>query len=116
MALSTPIRIALGVGVAALAIAGFAVASGQLSPAKTTPNTNAITNQPTNQITNQFGGKDQDDRDDRYESRTETRVVDAKTGQVLTEDVRRSEDRSRHERGEDESHDRSDDHGGRDDD
>ncbi len=116
MALSTPIRIALGVGVAALAVAGFAVASGQLSPAKTTTNTNAITNQPTNQVTNQIGGKDQDDRDDRYESRTQTRVVDAKTGQVLTEDVRRTEDRSRHERGEDESHDRNDDHGGRDDD
>jgi hypothetical protein len=116
MALSTPIRIALGVGVAALAVAGFAVASGQLSPAKTTTNTNAITNQPTNQITNQIGGKDQDDRDDRYESRTQTRVVDAKTGQVLTDEVRRTEDRSRHERGEDELHDRSDDHGGRDDD
>lgn len=116
MALSTPIRIALGVGVAALAVAGFAVASGQLSPAKTTTNTNAITNQPTNQVTNQIGDKDQDDRDDRYESRTQTRVVDAKTGQVLTEDVRRTEDRSRHERGEVESHDRNDDHGGRDDD
>ena len=116
MALSTPIRIALGVGVAALAVAGFAVASGQLSPAKTTTNTNAITNQPTNQVTNQIGDKDQDDRDDRYESRTQTRVVDAKTGQVLTEDVRRTEDRSRHERGEDGSHDRNDDHGGRDDD
>ncbi len=116
MALSTPIRIALGVGVAALAVAGFAVASGQLSPAKSTTNTNAITNQPTNQITNQIGDKDQDDRDDRYESRTETRVIDAKTGQVLTEEVRRTEDRSRHERGEDESHDRNDDHGGRDDD
>jgi hypothetical protein len=116
MALSTPIRIALGVGVAALAVAGFAVASGQLSPAKTTTNTNAIANQPTNQITNQIGGTDQDDRDDRYESRTQTRVVDAKTGQVLTEDVRRTENRSRHERGEDESHDRNDDHGGRDDD
>jgi hypothetical protein len=116
MALSTPIRIALGVGVAALAVAGFAVASGQLSPAKTATNTNAITNQPTNQITNQIGGTDQDDSDDRYERRTETRVVDAKTGQVLTEEVRRIEDRSRHERGEDESHDRNDDHGGRDDD
>jgi hypothetical protein len=114
MALSTPIRIALGVGVAALAVAGFAVASGQLSPAKTT--TNTVTNLPTNQITNQIGGTDQDDSDDRYESRTETRVVDAKTGQVLTEEVRRTEDRSRHERGEDESHDRNDDHGGRDDD
>jgi hypothetical protein len=108
MALSTPIRIALGVGVAALAVAGFAVASGQLSPAKTT--TNTVTNLPTNQITNQIGGTDQDDSDDRYERRTETRVVDAKTGQVLTED------RSRHEHGEDESHDRNDDHGGRDDD
>ena len=114
MALSTPIRIALGVGVAALAVAGFAVASGQLSPAKTT--TNTVTNLPTNQITNQIGGTDQDDSDDRYESRTETRVVDAKTGQVLTEEVRRTEDRSRHERGEGESHDRNDDHGGRDDD
>jgi hypothetical protein len=114
MALSTPIRIALGVGVAALAVAGFAVASGQLSPAKTA--TNTVTNQPTNQITNQIGGTDQDDSDDRYERRTETRVVDAKTGQVLTEEVRRIEDRSRHERGEDESHDRNDDHGGRDDD
>ena len=114
MALSTPIRIALGVGVAALAVAGFAVASGQLSPAKTT--TNTVTSLPTNQITNQIGGTDQDDSDDRYESRTETRVVDAKTGQVLTEEVRRTEDRSRHERGEDESHDRNDDHGGRDDD
>ena len=114
MALSTPIRIALGVGVAALAVAGFAVASGQLSPAKTA--TNTVTNLPTNQITNQIGGTDQDDSDDRYESRTETRVVDAKTGQVLTEEVRRTEDRSRHERGEDESHDRNDDHGGRDDD
>ncbi len=112
MALSTPIRIALGVGVAALAVAGFAVASGQLSPTKTTTNTNAI----TNQVTNQIAGKDQDDRDDRYESRTQTRVVDAKTGQFLTEEVRRTEDRSRHERGEDESHDRNDDHGGRDDD
>ena len=112
MALSTPIRIALGIGVAALAVAGFAVASGQLSPAKTTTNTNAITSQPTNQISD----RDQDDRDDRQESRTETRVIDAKTGQVLTEDVRRSEDRTRHERGEDESHDRNDDHGGRDDD
>jgi hypothetical protein len=116
MALSTPIRIAFGVGVAALAVAGFAVASGQLSSTKTTTNTNAITNQPTNQITDQIGGKDQDDRDDRYESRTQTRVVDAKSGQVLTEEVRRTEDRSRHERGEDESHDRNDDHGGRDDD
>ncbi len=114
MALSTPIRIALGVGVAALAVAGFAVASGQLSPAKTA--TNTVTNQPTNQITNQIGGTDQDNSDDRYERRTETRVVDAKTGQVLTEEVRRIEDRSRHERGEDESHDRNDDHGGRDDD
>ena len=114
MALSTPIRIAFGVGVAALAVAGFAVASGQLSPAKTA--TNTVTNLPTNQITNQIGGTDQDDSDDRYESRTETRVVDAKTGQVLTEEVRRIEDRSRHERGEDESHDRNDDHGGRDDD
>ena len=114
MALSTPIRIALGVGVAALAVAGFAVASGQLSPAKTA--TNTVTKLPTNQITNQIGGTDQDDSDDRYESRTETRVVDAKTGQVLTEEVRRTEDRSRHERGEDESHDRNDDHGGRDDD
>lgn len=114
MALSTPIRIALGVGVAALAVAGFAVASGQLSPAKTT--TNTVTNLPTNQITNQIGGTDQDDSEDRYERRTETRVVDAKTGQVLTEEVRRIEDRSRHERGEDESHDRNDDHGGRDDD
>ncbi len=112
MTLSTPIRIALGIGVAALAVAGFAVASGQLSPAKTTTNTNAITSQPTNQISD----RDQDDRDDRQESRTETRVIDAKTGQVLTEDVRRSEDRTRHERGEDESHDRNDDHGGRDDD
>jgi len=114
MALSTPIRIALGVGVAALAVAGFAVASGQLSPAKTT--TNTVTNLPTNQITNQIGGTDQDDSDDRYERRTETRVVDAKTGQVLTEEVRRTEDRSHHEHGEDESHDRNDDHGGRDDD
>ncbi len=114
MALSTPIRIALGVGVAALAVAGFAVASGQLSPAKTA--TNTVTNLPTNQITNQIGGTDQADSDDRYERRTETRVVDAKTGQVLTEEVRRTEDRSRHERGEDESHDRNDDHGGRDDD
>lgn len=112
MTLSTPIRIALGIGVAALAVAGFAVASGQLSPAKSTTNTNAITSQPTNQISD----RDQDDRDDRQESRTETRVIDAKTGQVLTEDVRRSEDRTRHERGEDESHDRNDDHGGRDDD
>ncbi len=112
MALSTPIRIALGIGVAALAVAGFAVASGQLSPAKTT--TNTVTNQPTNQVTNQIGDKDQDDREERHESRTETRVIDAKTGQVLTEDVRRTEDRSRHERGEDESHDRNDDHGGRD--
>ncbi len=116
MALSAPIRIALGVGVAALAVAGFAVASGQLSPAKPTTNTNAITNQPTNQITNQIGGTDQDDRDDRYESRTQTRMVDAETGQVLTEDVRRTENRSRHERDEDESHDRNDDHDGRDDD
>ncbi len=112
MTLSTPIRIALGIGVAALAVAGFAVASGQLSPAKSTTNTNAITSQPTNQISD----RDQDDRDDRQESRTETRVIDAKTGQVLTEDMRRSEDRTRHERGEDESHDRNDDHGGRDDD
>ncbi len=116
MALSTPIRIALGVGVAALAVAGFAVASGQLSPAKSTTGTNSVTNQPTNQITNQIGGKDQDDRDDRDESRTETRVIDSKTGQVITEEVRSTEDRSRHERGEDESHDRNDDHGGRDDD
>ena len=110
MALSTPIRIALGVGVAALAVAGFAVASGQLSPAKTTTNTNTLTNQPTNQISD----RDQDDRDDRQESRTESRVIDAKTGQVLTEDVRRSEDRARHERGEDESQESNDDHGGRD--
>ena len=106
MALSTPIRIALGIGVAALAVAGFAVASGQLSPAKTTTNTNTLTNQITD--------RDQDDRDDRQESRTETRVIDAKTGQVLTEDVRRSEDRARHERGEDESQESNDDHGGRD--
>ncbi|WP_292933698.1 hypothetical protein [Novosphingobium sp. PASSN1] len=110
MALSTPIRIALGIGVAALAVAGFAVASGQLSPAKSTTNTNAITSQPTNQISD----RDQDDRDDRQESRTESRVIDAKTGQVLTEDVRRSEDRTRHERGEDESQESNDDHGGRD--
>lgn len=112
MALSTPIRIALGIGVAALAVAGFAVASGQLSPAKTT--TNTVTNQPTNQVTNQIGDKDQDDREDRHESRTETRVIDAKTGQVLTEDVRRTEDRTHSERGEDESHESNDDHGGRD--
>ncbi|MCE2892510.1 MAG: hypothetical protein ACK5XZ_07965 [Hyphomonadaceae bacterium] len=106
MALSTPIRIALGIGVAALAVAGFAVASGQLSPAKTTTNTNTLTNQITD--------RDQDDRDDRQESRTETRVIDAKTGQVLTEDVRRTENRSHHERDEDESHESDDDHGGRD--
>lgn len=112
MALSTPIRIALGIGVAALAVAGFAVASGQLSPAKSTTNTNAITGQPTNQVSD----TDQEDREDRTESRTETRVIDAKTGQVLTDDVRRSEERTRHERDEDESHDRNDDHGGRDDD
>ena len=54
MALSTPIRIALGIGVAALAVAGFAVASGQLSPAKTTTNTNTLTNQPTTQISDRI--------------------------------------------------------------
>lgn len=110
MALSTPIRIALGVGVAAIALAGFAVASGQLSPAKTT--TQAVANQPIQQVS----GTDQNDRDDRGESRVETRVIDAETGQVLTEDVRHREERTRPARGEDESHDRNDDHGGRDDD
>ncbi|MFM1976971.1 MAG: hypothetical protein RL145_1817 [Pseudomonadota bacterium] len=110
MALSTPIRIALGIGLAALAVAGFAVASGQLAPSKPATPTNALANQATNQISD----TDQEDREDRTESRVETRVIDAKTGQVLTEDVRRSEDRSRHEGGEDEAHDRDDDHGGRD--
>lgn len=110
MALSTPIRVALGVGVATLALAGFAVASGQLAPTKS----NAAPTPLTNQITNQLDDPDQDDRDEQQASRTETRVIDQKTGQVLTDDVRRLETRTRYERDADEAHDRDDDHGGRD--
>lgn len=110
MALSTPIRIALGIGVATLALAGFALASGQLSPTKA----NAGATSLTNQITNQVEDKDDDDGDDRHESRTETRVIDARTGRVLTEDSRHSEYRSGDAHDDDERQDRKDDHGGRD--
>lgn len=114
MALSTPVRIALGLGIAGLAIAGFAAASGQLSPTKANAGPTSLTNQITNQVDDKGDDQDDDDRDDRQENRTETRVIDAKTGQVVTEDIRRNEYRSRDERDEDESHDRDDDHGGRD--
>ncbi|WP_085340850.1 hypothetical protein [Aquidulcibacter paucihalophilus] len=110
MALSTPIRIALGLGVATLALAGFALASGQLSPTKA----NAGPTSLTNQITNHVDDQEDDDRGDRHESRTETRVIDARTGQVLTEDIRHSKYRSDDAHDDDERQDRTDDHGGRD--
>lgn len=118
MSMSTPIRIGLGVGIAALAIAGFAIASGQLMPAKT----NATSTSPLQQTTNQISARDDDDRDDhddhddRYEHRIETRVIDAKTGKVLTEEIRRAEDRSDGKSDPDKVHDRDDQQGGRDDD
>lgn len=115
MSMSTPIRIGLGVGIAALAIAGFAIASGQLMP----PKTNATSTSPLKQTTNQISARDDDDHDDhddRYEHRIETRVIDAKTGKVLTEEIRRAEDRSDRKSDPDKVHDRDDQHGGRDDD
>jgi hypothetical protein len=124
MTISTPLRIGIGLSIAALAIAGFAAASGQFSSAKATnqaaPFSTAVSSpsMPSERtetrvdarngtiVTEDYRGKDDQrndetsvERGERSESRVQTRV-DNQSGAVQTQDIRNDDREKRGERAE----------------